>query len=93
MSDTAHDVASLTTPGDARKDFQPGQALRKAVRAAFIQRTDPPTTLHEWCRTQKPPVAWSTANAALLGVYDSDEIRALRDRILRACGLVEGDLK
>lgn len=89
MSDTAHGVRSVTTSGADRKDVAPGQALYREVLAAFTRRVHKPQSLQEWLRTQDPEIARSTANAALLGVYDSDEARALRRRILIAAGLIE----
>jgi hypothetical protein len=88
MADAASEL--LTTPGPGRKDLEPGMDLYRATLAAFVARRESPQSLNEWCRTQDPAVPRSTANAALLGAYESEELLALRGRILRACGLIAG---
>ena len=93
MSETAHRTRPVTTSENDRKDFQPGQALYREVLAAFMRRTVKPNSLQEWLREQEPPIARSTANAALLGAYDSEEARTVRQRILIAAGLLSESAK
>lgn len=91
MTDTASDVAPVTTSALRRKEIEPGMDLYRDTLAAFVARRDPPRSLNEWCRTQEPKVPRSTANAALLGMYESEELAMLRERILIAAGLLPAE--
>lgn len=86
MQNTVQNVETVTTSRGSSKDLRPGRDLYLRVRAQFTKQD---TTLNQWSLKNKVPRGRVTA--ALFGTSESASARKLRERILRASGLIAGE--
>lgn len=67
-----------------QQTLTPGQDLMRKIRIGFIEQN---TTFNAWC--VENGVSRTNATQAIYGAWNGPKGRALRDRILRAAGLLQ----